>query len=697
MNNFFNLLNDNFNIDLNPQQKSAVSHKDGPAVILAVPGAGKTTVLICRTANLIMNHNINPKNILSITFSKASARDMNNRFSDIFGNTINKRVKFSTIHSFAFMLIKEYAYLNNITYKLIEGIKGKFNKTHILKGIYRKFNNNYINDDKLEELLNSIGFVKNMMIDISNFKDYDNFNIKNFDKIFKLYENYKRENNLIDFDDMLTMTLDILRNTPGLLKKYQNRYKYIQLDEGQDTSKIQNKIVQTLVNPKNNLFVVADDDQSIYGFRGASPKDLLNFKHTYKDAKTFFMEENFRSTKNIVSVCNDFIKSNTTRYNKNIFTNNDSKGPINIIKLKDEFKQYEYIINKLAKDTNFSDTAILFRNNISAITLAEVLNRNNIPFYNRDSKLSFFNHWIVHDIKSFIRLTLDNSDTTSFEHIYFKMKGYLSKASLNYIQNRDRNTSVFDRLMDYPGFKPFQRNNISNLKRDFHKLSKKRPYHGILFIEDNLEYKKHLLDKCEKFNYSYDNIKNILSTLKTIALETTSFIEFLNRLDNLKSIMLNSKDNFNKNAISLSTIHSAKGLEFNNVFIIDLIDGDFPSSSSIENYNIGDISDLEEERRLFYVAMTRAKENLDLITVKEKNRDRVSQSRFISEIETIVNEDNNVISGGFKVGDSVNHKKFGFGKINGIYDNTVVIIFDNNGKKELSLDICIENNLLKVI
>lgn len=695
---FSNILKENFNISLNSQQQKAVLHKDGPGVVLAVPGAGKTTVLICRTANLILNHNISPENILSITFSKASAKDMKERFEKVFGTLIKSNIKFSTIHSFAFFLIREYAYLKNIKYTLIEGKKSEFNKIRILKNIYHEVNGGYINDDKLEELLNTIGYIKNMMLDVTDYEDYNIPQIKNFDMLFNKYEEFKKDYNLIDFDDMLSLSLKILKTNSNLLDKYRSKYKYIQVDEGQDTSKVQNEIINLLAYPNNNMFIVADDDQSIYGFRGASPEYLLNFNQKFKNAKTFYMEQNYRSTKNIVSVCNTFIKSNKYRYNKNLFTDNINKRPVTIVKVNDENDQYDYIVEKLGEIRDFSDTAILFRNNISSIALAEKLDKNNIQFYIRDSKLHFFNHWVVNDIVSFLKLSLNKNDTDSFENIYYKMKGYISKVALNYVKTQIDSKSVFDRLISFPEFKYYQVKNIQKLKKEFNKLSEKKPYAAISLIERDLEYGKHLKEYCKKSSFSYEVTKTIMSNLKTIASETSSIIEFLARLDELQLLIKDSKNNKDNNAVTFSTIHSSKGLEFKNVFIIDMIDGEFPTMNSIESFELNNPKYLEEERRLFYVGMTRAKEYLDVITINQKNGERVFYSRFVNELESIMDCSDRVSTATdswLKVGTKVFHEKFGLGKVRSIEGDSIVINFKSNGIKQLSLDLCLRKNLLK--
>lgn len=679
---------------LNSQQKKAVMHIDGPAIILAVPGAGKTTVLISRTANLILNHGVNPQNILSITFSKSSALDMKDRFETTFSSNMASSIKFSTIHSFAFFLIRDYSRETGLKYSLIEGANSSINKIKIIKDIYKQVNNAFLTEDKLDELLNTMGFVKNMMIDVRDFDEHKNFQIKNFDKIFSLYESYKKENKFLDFDDMLTLSFEILRDNPQILNKFHNRYKYIQVDEGQDTSKIQNEIIRLLASKNNNLFIVADDDQSIYGFRGAYPEELLNFEKRYVNAKVFFMEENYRSTKNIVSVCDSFIKQNTKRYEKNLFTKNESANPVTISKLKNQEDQYDYISSEINKLDDSSSIAILFRNNISTISIVNHLSRSNIPIYMKDSKLHFFRHWVVLDIISFLNLAQDESDDSAFEKIYYKMNAYISKVALNFIKTRDRSSSVFDRLLEFPNFRYFQIDNIRKIKAKFKSILKKKPFDAISYIEKDLDYMSYLKDNCKNFGNSFESVNTVLFHLKSIAIGTNSICEFIDRLNELQTLIENAKDNRGTQAITLSTIHSAKGLEFDNVFIVDLIDGDFPSLSSLEAVHIGDLKPLEEERRLFYVGMTRARNNLHLLSFNYRNDERVFYSSFIHELESLMNIEKTE-NHKFKIGMNVYHDKFGDGVIKDIDKTTIAIRFKNGDIKQLSLSLCIEKNLLR--
>ncbi|MCK9443241.1 MAG: ATP-dependent helicase [Tissierellaceae bacterium] len=617
-------------MDLSKEQLLALEHIHGPALVLAVPGAGKTTVLIHRTVNLIKNYNISPEKILSITFSRASAKDMQERFHKYFPGISSIPIRFSTIHSFCYNLIREYAYINKINYTIIEDEKKQFNKYNLLKKIYFDINGQYITEEKQELLLNAMGYIKNMMLTVDEFLRLNKSEIENFKDIFMEYEKFKRDKSLIDFDDMLTLSYKILVENKYILEKYREKYDYIQVDEGQDTSKIQMEIIKLLAGPKDNLFIVADDDQSIYGFRGAYPKGLLGFTRTYPNGKVFYMEKNYRSSKNIVSVCNGFIRQNTLRYDKKIVAENGYVEPINIIKVDSISKQYDYLIGDL-KGKDLSKSCVLYRNNISSIGLMESLERHKIPFYMRDVKVRFFTHWLLYDIINFMRFSQDTSNMEIYEGIYYKMKGYISKKQINYGKTLNHSLSVFDRILDFPGISNYYKKNLRELKLDFKKLSKLSPLKAIEFIEYNLEYEKYLKENSTKFGYTYDTLKTMLYYLKHIAENTNSLGELIERLNYLKSLSINSKNK--KNALTLSTVHSAKGLEFDNVYIIDLVDGDFPSISSIESVELGKFEPFEEERRLFYVGMTRAKFHLSLIAVNSIGKKEVEPSRFLIELQ----------------------------------------------------------------
>lgn len=706
---FFDRIKQEINLPLDNNQIKAASHLDGPALVLAVPGAGKTTVLITRIAYLVMSEKIRESQILSITFSRASAIDMKKRFDSTFGK-YNLDPKFSTIHSFSFMVLRDYFYKNNLNYNLIESSRN-ISQNSILREIYKNCSSSYLSDDKLEELISSISYVKNMMISPETYKSSS---IANFEEVFNLYEEYKKENRLLDFDDMLTMTLEVFNSDQDILNKYQNRYKYIQIDEGQDTSTVQHKIIEKLASPNNNIFIVADDDQSIYGFRGANPQYLLDYKTKYKDASIYHMDTNYRSSKTIVDMSSKFISQNRDRYEKNLHSNNEETTKISTEVLSMQEDQYDYILKNLS--TYLSENAILFRYNISLIPLIDILDRKGVNFTAKDVKFSFFNHWITSDIVAFFNLIINSSDKNAFERIYYKMNAFISKKAMNYVMNSSSSDSVFNILSEFGELKSFQKKSMRDLGIKFKRMSKNRPLDIINYIENDLEYMKHLQDRAEFQGQSLGSIMIYLSTLKIIASRTDSILDFLYRLENLKDVV---RQKSNESGVFLSTVHSAKGLEFENVFMIDLINGEFPSASSVDADRNGDHRFLEEERRVFYVGMTRAKNNLHLLTYKDRGNDLVPPSDFFNYVrkaiepkKTVKNTMDLIIKRGyipvekssndygqnaayeFSVGDYLHHKKFGNGKVVDLDNNSIMIDFNRKGVKSFSKDLLIEKRLV---
>ncbi len=638
---FFNLLKDKYDIDLNEQQQEAVKNIHGATLLLSVPGGGKTTVIVSRIANMILNHNIRPDKILTLTFSRASAFDMKNRFDRIFGGDISQDVQFSTIHSFCYSVISKY--VNKMGRKfpaVIEGAQGEHSRNQILKQIYLRINDEYVGEDVLEDLSSTISYVKNMLYNTSEIQQYDT-QIYNFPQIFNAYEKYKREARLIDYDDMLTGTYSLFKKDREMLNIFRSKYHYINVDESQDTSLAQHELIKLLAQPKNNIFMVGDEDQSIYGFRAAFPQALLDFEKIYPKSKILLMERNYRSTADIVKPANIFIKQNKARFDKNMFTLKEALTPIQFVKLRDKNEQYGHIISSIdsfnsrinVNSKQYSDCAVLYRNNISAISFVDYLERKNIPFYLKETNVQFFNHWMVIDIISFIKLSFNESDKESFRQIYYKLNAFLSKDMFEYaLAEIDKHKNVFEALLHYPEIPKRAKGAIIGVYKNIKRIPKMKPYKAIEFIENNLNYKLYLLRMNEEKGYSLESLNQVLDSIKTIATDTQNFDDFFNRLSHLQDIIKNSSKNKNGNAITLSTIHSAKGLEFDNVFIIDLIEGQFPSSKSIDEYNCGGSSLMEEEVRLFYVGITRARENLQIITFNISNKRGIAESRFVNQL-----------------------------------------------------------------
>ena len=405
-------------MQLSSEQIKAIEHTTGPALTLAVPGSGKTTMLLHRILKLV-DLGVNPSEILTITFSKASQMDMKKRFEEMDIKTSSKP-HFSTIHAHAYRIIRDYYRLKGRDMLLIdESSSGKY---EILRKIYFQINHKNVGEETLEQIISKISYFKNSL-EIPTDKSAK---IINFTKIYNAYEKYKDENNLIDFDDMVVKALDVLKSEVNIRNKYKNMYKYIQLDEGQDTSISQFELLKYLTAPKHNLFIVADDDQSIYAFRGSNPNYLLNIEKVYKDVKYYYLQYNFRSSKNIVSTSNLFIRNNKNRFNKNIVTVNDYISPVNIIKVQNNKEQYKFIKKKMVESPDKS-YAVIYRNNLSSLGLVEYFERNKVEFNVKGNRLKFFNHFVVRDVLNIIKFSYNMDDIDLFSEIYYKIKGYISK------------------------------------------------------------------------------------------------------------------------------------------------------------------------------------------------------------------------------------------------------------------------------
>ena len=718
MDDFFKYLKEKHNIRLTEQQKEAVMHIVGPHLIIAVPGAGKTTALVCKIANLILNCGINPENILTVTFSRSSAKDMKDRFYSIFGGEVKDQVHFSTIHSLSYKIIREYAKEKKRKFIIIEGEDAPIQKNAILKKIYREVNEEFINEDKLEELNGILGYMSNMMLNEKYF-DKEICEIDNIKEIYLQYKSILEKNDYMDYDRMLTLCYEILVNNKSLLNKYRNKYEHIMVDEAQDTSVVQHKIIELLADKLGkNLCMVADDDQSIYSWRGGCVSKVLEFDKTYPGAKIYFMEQNFRSTKSITEPANIFIKKNLKRYKKNIYNESEIGEKINILSLRDEEEQTNYIINELKKGNRYSDYAILFRNNLSSISIADTMDRNGINFYIRDGKLHFFRHWVTQNIAAFLKLALNNREIESFSQIYYRMNGYISRQAYEYAAKMMQydNSSIFDILIKSDIEYGYKKIKIVEIKDNFRVLRNCAPKDAIEYIEQVMGYYDYLSNNSKAMGYSMDNLNFIMTNLKQIAKYTKTIPEFLERLDQLQVVMENAKYNKNKNAVTLTTLHSSKGLEWPICIIIDLIEGTFPSKESVERYKIGDDALLEEERRLMYVGITRAKKSLTLITLKYKNESKVSESMFLDEVRfalmpekervkkektTYIKDGKNYLTyknlDGLKFGTKINHKVFLQGEIKEINNDVLIAEFDVWGQIKLSLRHCIEKRLIRII
>lgn len=597
-------------MNLTSIQKKAAEFKDGPCLVLAVPGAGKTTMLLERIK--ILSKNIDSKKILTLTFSKTQSQDMKNRFGTNDSN-------FMTIHAFCYLIIRNYLKKYNRELRLIEA-SDSYNKYHLVRDIYKSINNNKkLSREDVETFFTETSYMKNALLDQTYL---DKVRIKNIKEIYNEYERFKKENHFIDFDDMQLIALKLLEENPRLLRSIQRKYQYFQLDEGQDSSILQFKILKMIVSQNNNLMVVADDDQSIYSFRAAEPDYLLNFKTYYPDSKIIIMDENHRSSANISSLANQFIKLNKNRYQKDIISNKEKGEKIVIKYLKDFKDEYDFIIKNL--DPNKTN-AILFRNNISAINLISFLLEDDIDFTISEDFLKFFESQIIEDIFDVIRFSEDFNDTEAFTNIYYKISTYLKKSEIEGLANKPARLDVFSYFYDILDYD--RRESLYEIEKKLKHIRKLPLDRKIAYIYNYLAYKKYASLRSNKFAEENMNKDLFIESLTNFSRGLNNISDFYKKIDLVKDKI---KFTFG-NPLILTTIHKSKGLEYDRVFIIDMVKNEFPMINYDENPDVA----IEEERRVFYVAMTRAKESLFILTIKKRNGKKALPSEFFSQVYQI--------------------------------------------------------------
>lgn len=692
----FEYLEENFAIYLTEQQRLAVETIDGPVLLLAVPGAGKTTVMVARIANMIHYHGIDPRSILTITFSKAGAVDMRSRYETLFSGmegygvgTESHRPQFCTIHSFCYQVIGSYCKATGGTApKLIEARE----RSMALREIYQNINGEFLSEDLEEELISNISFIKNAMLkkeDVEKKGDDAPIEtqIKGLWSIYQAYSTFKKENKRMDFDDMLSYTLTIFHQYPDILAYYRQRYRYLCVDEAQDTSKLQYAIIYLLAKPQQNLFLVGDEDQSIYHFRGACPENLLEFPHRFPQAKLLKMEENFRSTIEIVTHANRFISYNKSRYPKKMFTKNEQGTPIEIKKLHDLSDQYRCAIDAYLSESG--TTAIIYRNHLSAIPMADILERNDVDFYMKEHKARLKNNYVVSDVLAFFSLSYDPKDFTAFSRIFYKTASCLRRSMLEKIPKGPLldKESYFDRV-EALSDENQNTGKIRYIAAMIDRLKAMTPVKAMETILYQIGYLGYL-EYSSGTGYSIQAQK--LNILLSLASRTKTVEDFLNRIDELDEIVVQHSERSDAR-LTLTTVHSAKGLEFDTVVLLDCMDDIFPAHSAVEKWKLGMEEEMEEEARLFYVACTRAKKRLILPYANYSANNPVVPSRFISRLmeeekpANVLQKDD-----GLRLypGLYIEHKTFGKGQVVSIDRSrgTFSVFFGKNGTRTLTMTI----------
>ncbi len=683
---------------LNDRQKEAVVNTDGPMLILAGAGSGKTKVLTTKVAYLIEEKNIDPNNILAITFTNKAAKEMKERIFKLEGNSAFY-IQISTFHSFGLKILKENCEL--LGYEKNFTILDSDDSLSIIKKIMKELNID-ANKYNPKAIKNVISNNKNEIIDPEKYSLYVN---TDFDEIalevYRKYEKSLKINNAVDFDDLLILPLKLFNNNPGVLQKYQEKYKYVFIDEYQDTNEPQYILSKMISAKYKNITVVGDADQAIFTWRGANYKNILNFENDYKDAKVVLLEENYRSTKTILNAANNVIKNNKVRKEKNLWTQNEEGSKITYYKAFDEKDESNYVVNEIKKlmekGVNPKDICVLYRANAQSRTVEEAFLTSNIS-YNIVGSYAFYNRKEIKDLIAYLKLIYNNKDDVSLLRVInYPKRGIGNKA----IENLAIKSNVLDKslyeVIDSGKELEFK-NMIEEIKKEESHLTLTELIDMVL---DKSGMKKSLEDeKSIEADIRLENLEEFKSIAKAMEINEgiVSLEELLDKLALVSDVSEQKNDNEDK--VTLMTMHAVKGLEYDYVFVVGVEEGLFPHSNSLESND-----ELEEERRLCYVAITRAKKKLYLINARSRILyGKVSSnvpSRFINEIsdeyiETIgKKEDSNVFKpkidknkmmnedNDLHPGDMVNHDKYGFGVVVTIDGSIATISFKRDGLKKL--------------
>ncbi|MCQ2609362.1 MAG: ATP-dependent helicase [Lachnospiraceae bacterium] len=593
---------------VNQNQKKAIDAIKGPILVLAGPGSGKTFVLTNRIHNMVYNHNIDPENILVITFTHKASVEMKERYEALSDSEKVKKdiPKFGTFHSVFYEILRE-----NFGY----------NQNSLLT-----------EKDREKALVEVLELIKNILQDISSEKRAKEKEEKYkpkyvskalYDEIRDRYEEKLFNMKKLDFHDMIDVCHKMLSAHKEVLSYYQEKYQYILIDEFQDINKSQYDIVKLICKSKN-IFVVGDDDQSIYKFRGSKPSIINDFKKDYPFHKMIALSQNYRCSKSIVRFSKRVIDENKKRVKKDLVSERDENGKIQIKSFVNNKDENDYLIEKIRKKVSlgydYKDIAILYRTNILAKTLIESLEKCNIPFEVKDYNKSFYDNMVVKDMLSYLKIIDGSTDSEEYINIINKPLRYVSRNAIGY-----KNTDI-DKILSYYRDKNYILKYLIKLKNDIETMKKMHPTLAIRYIRQNIGYDIYLQEICKDKHIDIEEMQNMLNELEEMAIKCQNIKEFLTYVskEEKNETYVGSFDE-DRDAVKLMTFHSSKGLEFKDVIIIDCNDGLIPHKKSIKQ------NDIETERRLFYVACTRAKDNLDIYFTKERYGKSYEPSRFIKE------------------------------------------------------------------
>ena len=606
-------------MSLNSAQIQAIAHKEGPCMVLAGPGSGKTTVITKRIEHLIKKHKVKPEEILVITFSKAASKEMRDRF-----HALDLRqsypVTFGTFHGIYYGILKWAYELTS------ENIFSDDQKYQLLQRVVERMDLE-IDDEKefLQGIAGEISNVKNNQISLTEYKSL-NCEEEVFSQIFKTYENERKRIRKIDFDDMLVLTYELFQKRPDILAMWQKKFKYILIDEFQDINKVQYDVIRMLAAPENNLFIVGDDDQSIYRFRGARPEIMLNFSKDFPNARQILLDVNYRSTKAIVNGAARVIKHNKHRYQKEIATYNEQGMNVHIQEVKHPIEESKYVIAEIQKALKArispADIAVLFRTSAEARALVETCMEYNVPYHMKESFPNIYEHFIARNLCAYMKMALGERSRKLFLEIMNRPNRYISRDSL------EHGEVSFEELRRLYHDKEWMLDRIDQLEVDFKIIKRCAPYAAIQYIRKHIGYDDFLKEYAVKRRIKLDELMDVLKEIEERSKEYKTIEEWFAHIEEYTEQLRRQMEykEPSPKSVALMTMHGAKGLEFHTVFIIGANEDICPYKKAETD------EEIEEERRLFYVAMTRAKKRLVISYSKERNGKKMKQSRFVGEL-----------------------------------------------------------------
>ena len=604
----------------NKEQQQAVSHREGPMLVLAGPGSGKTAVITQRTQQLIADYGIAPSSILVVTFTKAAARQMRERFLKLTGQTATQ-VTFGTFHGIFYGILRQAYGITSAN------IAGEEERLGILRRLIQKTSMDVDDEnDLIEAVSREISTVKNGRISLDHYYS-QSCPDEEFRRIFQEYERLLHGKRLLDFDDLMVYCWKLFLRHPEILAAWQKKFRYILVDEFQDVNQLQYDIVKLLALPENNLFIVGDDDQSIYRFRGARPEIMLNFPREFPQARQVVLKTNYRCSGEIVEKSQNLIRYNEARYEKDLTAVRSRGTPVEIRGFANESLETSWLLEQIRKDLAegcpLQQIAVLFRTNVGSRMTVERLMEYNLPFTMRDVLPNLYEHWLAKNMIAYMHLAMGGRRREDFLAVMNRPNRYLSREAFY------EKEMPFEILYQFYEGKEWMCDRIEKFEHDVKMMKDMTPYAAINYIRFGIGYDEFLKEYARARKLKEEELFDLLQEIQESAKGYRTYQEWFDYMEEYKEKLKEHAEQIRRQreAITVSTLHSVKGLEFDRVYILNVNEGSIPYHKAVLD------AEMEEERRMFYVGMTRAREKLELYFIRERFGKEKQPSRFLEELK----------------------------------------------------------------